>query len=338
MVKTKNRISELDALRGIAALYVMFYHFTYRYVDIFGGEYDFPNFLKHGYLGVNVFFVISGFVIHLTLEKKKTLFDFSATRFARLYPVYWVAIAITFIVTTLFLHERSVQPEHALFNLTMLQTYLRVPLVDGVYWTLAFELSFYFWAAILYYSGATRYKKTLFLLVVAGIVSIKLLEAKTALVIPYNVHAIILIRYLHLFLLGVLLYKVYSGTSLLKALPYLATCLALSYWKSPVEFYAISITTVLFLMSFRGWAGFLGHPVLVYFGAISYSLYLIHQNLGFAIIKNLPVEDYWLRVGMASFVAVLVATPMTYLVERPAQRWIVNFWKQKRNIFFKESP
>ena len=96
MNKSKKRIAEIDTLRGLAALWVVFYHYTYRYGQIYGENLLPWTVFKHGYLGVQVFFVISGFVIYLTLERRNNLLDFAVSRFSRLFPVYWAAIGVTF--------------------------------------------------------------------------------------------------------------------------------------------------------------------------------------------------------------------------------------------------
>lgn len=78
----------------------------------------------------------------LTLDKTVHTVDFVVSRFFRLYPAYWSAVIITFSVIYVFsLPGREVNIDSALINLTMIQTWLRVDNVDGVYWTLAVEQS-----------------------------------------------------------------------------------------------------------------------------------------------------------------------------------------------------
>lgn len=83
----KKRLIELDALRGIAALSVVIYHYTTRYNSLYGHD----SFLDNNYFhycsqGVQLFFMISGFVIFLTLNHIKKPMDFVISRFSRLYP------------------------------------------------------------------------------------------------------------------------------------------------------------------------------------------------------------------------------------------------------------
>jgi len=144
MRQLHGRINELDVLRGIAAMAVVLFHYTTQYDQLFGHSPSFPIRFPIGSYGVHLFFIISGFVIFMSLERTKKPLDFVIARFSRLYPAYWIAIAITFSILLFFpLQGRTVSFSHALINLTMLQNFINVPSVDGVYWTLCIELKFY---------------------------------------------------------------------------------------------------------------------------------------------------------------------------------------------------
>src|SRR5947209_4540546 len=139
------RISTLDSLRGIAALSVVIYHYTYRFRLKFGHDYSSIYDLKIGFYGVELFFIISGFVIFMTVEKCKNGADFAFKRFTRLYPTYWLCLFISF--TFLYFFGISAQRPtftELLINLSMVQYLLHTKSVDGVYWSLLTELIFYF--------------------------------------------------------------------------------------------------------------------------------------------------------------------------------------------------
>ena len=92
----KDRVFELDVLRFSAALAVVIYHLTYRQID---GQYLFASadlITRFGYLGVNLFFMISGFVI-LWTAVGRTPAKFAISRFSRLYPIFWVSMVIVII-------------------------------------------------------------------------------------------------------------------------------------------------------------------------------------------------------------------------------------------------
>ena len=117
-----NRLQELDALRGIAVMLVVFLHFT-------SADGQSKNIFKLGVTGVDLFFVISGFVILLTLEKTKNWQDFVVGRFSRLYPVYWLTvtvIALLMLVMNFVGTQPSIgMPIKYLANMTMLQNYFK---------------------------------------------------------------------------------------------------------------------------------------------------------------------------------------------------------------------
>jgi len=139
----RERLPMLDVLRFFAALSVVFYHMTYRLNESALFTWLQP-FTKFGYLGVDVFFIISGFVI-LWSAVGRSVPDYLISRVARLYPSFWVAILVT-SATMLVIRPERLQPLWAIAaNFTMLPGYIvGNHYVDGVYWTLAVELKFYF--------------------------------------------------------------------------------------------------------------------------------------------------------------------------------------------------
>ncbi len=85
------RYQELDSLRGVAALMVVVFHFTMGRKE---GQYLF----NLGNTGVELFFIISGFVIFMSINKMKNSKEFIINRFTRLYPTYWTCVTFTFIL------------------------------------------------------------------------------------------------------------------------------------------------------------------------------------------------------------------------------------------------
>ena len=128
------RIKELDAYRGLAALSVVLYHYTTIYAKDFGVESD--AYFSYGWLGVPFFFILSGFVITLTVERCKTGWEFLKKRFLRLYPTYWICMLITLAVIG-FTKSQSVHPMFdrplvdILMNFTMFHQLFKFHHVDG---------------------------------------------------------------------------------------------------------------------------------------------------------------------------------------------------------------
>ncbi len=137
-----NRLLELDALRGIACILVVFFHFNVNQPAAW-------HWVNLGVGGVDLFFMISGFVIFYSLEKNHNAVDFFVARFSRLYPAYWVAVSITSALV--LLNGGTIHLHDFLVNLTMLQGYFGVEDIDGAYWTLGIELLFLFFSDFAFY-------------------------------------------------------------------------------------------------------------------------------------------------------------------------------------------
>ncbi|MCK4098434.1 acyltransferase [Acinetobacter radioresistens] len=142
------RLALLDYARFFAALSVVFFHYFYN--GLTNGKVGniertwFADIAAYGHYGVQFFFIISGYVIFLSV-KNKSASSFLKSRLKRLYPTYWVAVLFTGFFAMLWANgtDMAVTIPQILVNLTMLQKFLGVANVDGVYWTLVFELLFY---------------------------------------------------------------------------------------------------------------------------------------------------------------------------------------------------
>jgi peptidoglycan/LPS O-acetylase OafA/YrhL len=151
-----SRLLYLDTIRGIAALSVVFSHFAERTPLHKLALFDF---FTPGQFGVVIFFILSGYVIPFSF--KRGLRDFAISRFFRLYPAYWVSVALAVICSVAFLDIKPGLSTVAA-NLTMVQKLLGFPDLFGVYWTLLVELAFYVLCAGLFVTGALNSVKIRF--------------------------------------------------------------------------------------------------------------------------------------------------------------------------------
>lgn len=226
-----DRLLPLDGLRGLAALLVVGYHYTTRYQELFGHPAPLRLSLPLGHYGVQLFFVISGFVIFMTLERTQDWRDFLVSRFARLFPAYWVAVLLTWLVVWRFsLPGREVPASAMWINLTMLQGWLHAPHVDGVYWTLTVELAFYAMVLCLH---ALRLLPRL-PLVVAGWLCAMLVShwAETRLGWRWTdmARTTLLLEHANLFMAGMLLYR--GSGEKVAAAPPPGCCWPACWWSS----------------------------------------------------------------------------------------------------------
>ncbi|MHB1064539.1 MAG: acyltransferase family protein [Georgenia sp.] len=155
------RLYALDGLRFVAALGVMLYHYTVRWSQVWGTDpgHVFPDLgpaVIYAAMGPELFFVVSGFVILMTAWGRDVP-HVVASRLARLYPSYWIAVVATSVLLLwLWPQGKDISVGEALVNLTMLQEAFGVRHVDGVYWTLWTELRFYVLIVALVAIGITR--------------------------------------------------------------------------------------------------------------------------------------------------------------------------------------
>lgn len=157
---SKHRYHEIDLLRGVACLMVVASHFLYRGQKA-GWIADAPPAAvaaaaSYGYLGVHLFFIISGFVIFMSAESG-TVRAFAASRAARLYPAIWVAAPLTALVAATFSSPHfQVSWSTVLVNMTLAPHWFGVEFVDGAYWSLVVELHFYILVALALATGWLR--------------------------------------------------------------------------------------------------------------------------------------------------------------------------------------
>jgi peptidoglycan/LPS O-acetylase OafA/YrhL len=157
-----NRLHQIDALRGLAAILVIIAHASESLAPIatqYGHSSMLAQFAQRadvGRIGVVIFFIISGFVVaHALGGRDATLAKFAVRRFFRLYPLYWLSIVLVIFYPGTGKYPLAPQGDHSalLANVTMLPTLLGFEPMMGIYWTLETELVFYLCAVVFYQTG-----------------------------------------------------------------------------------------------------------------------------------------------------------------------------------------
>lgn len=328
-----SRITGLDALRGLAALSVVLFHYTTRYNDLFGHRSELLVTVPWGHYGVQIFFGISGFVIFMTLDRTTTLADFAVSRASRLYPAYWTAmVATTAVVMAAGMADVLVSPGVFVADLTMMQGFVGLASVDGVYWTLGVELAFYFaMAGLFQFRLLARIEMVLIGWMTLHWVWI-FAPALTGVEPSWFVGSLLVQAHIAFFAIGVSAYRLRS-TPTNRRLPQAVIVLALVTIGAcdgvgPLIVGATS-AALLLLIALRG-IPLLNAPALVWLGAISYSLYLLHQYIGFALIGGLEhagLEPHF-AIATALGGVLLLAAAVTFLVERPALSALRAWYRQ----------
>lgn len=328
------RLRELDLLRFLAALAVVLYHFTG-----FRGPGPWPEpareifpelagVTKYGYLGVDLFFVISGFVILMSAWGRGPG-EFGISRLVRLMPAYWASVLFGAAVYAGFQEGHGV-PGLVVPNLTMLQSGLGVENVDAVYWTLWVEMHFYVLAAVLAAIGIT-YRSCLIFMAAWTLGGVFADEAGNKLL-----QVMLVPTWSPYFIAGMALYMIhrFGPTLLLWGFVAVSWLLAL-YWggwradsafKGSDELVVGGVVTVIFLVMILVATGRLSRvrwKGLTVLGALTYPLYLVHSQLALPLLDvAYPRLNRWAALAVVTAASLLLAYALHGLVERPGARWL----------------
>nr|WP_240948196.1 acyltransferase [Planosporangium mesophilum] len=332
--RTGGRLAVLDGLRLVAALAVVTYHYTYHAPRTWGAPstevFSRTSLVTgYGWLGVELFFVISGFVICMSAWGRG-LGRFFVSRVVRLYPAYWFAVlATTAVVAAVMVGHPRPSGTDLLVNLTMLQRPMGVPEIDGVYWTLWEELRFYLLFAIVIWRGLTYRRAVLFCL----------LWTVASVVVSGSPHAVLHLvvgdEFSPFFIAGIAFYLMhrFRPTILLWGIVGVSWALGLKRVYPTAEYVARSgdrphlwlgvvlvVTGIFAVMAAisLGWLNWIRGGWLTIAGALTYPLYLLHQEIGYVVIVRLHdrVPKWPLLIGLLA--AMLLAAWLVHrLVERP---------------------
>jgi peptidoglycan/LPS O-acetylase OafA/YrhL len=329
---TSSRLLELDALRGIAALSVLVYHYTLGFDKLYG-PHNVLLYFRHGNLGVHLFFIISGFVIFLTLKKVNRGMDFAVGRFSRLYPAYWISGFLTFTIVTIWgLPGLEVSLKDALINITMLENWFNVEYIDPVYWTLTVELSFYAIMFCLYLSNMLDKIELVAIVWLTIIIIIRVTKYWFNLNIPMAIILSICLWQAQFFIAGIMFYKIKTKQATLINHIIIGWCYI--YCLSPTTNMSEFLVNGLFFGAFYLFCydhlGWIVRKSLIFLGMISYPLYLTHANIGYILIRNLNQRSVNPNISalMAMGCALLLAWLIHISVEQPAMQLIRKKYRQ----------
>jgi len=345
------RIEYLDGMRGVAILLVVLFHAFARWPLLVPYGTTFSDFFlaKYGWLGVELFFMISGFVIYMTLEKCRTFSDFIQRRWLRLFPAMVLVSAIVYFSSGL-LQERPAGPPilsdifpgllfiepswiGKLFN-------IKQGVLEGAFWSLFVEVKFYFLFGGLYFLFKSRVAKAGLLLAFIGSiiawVAARYLGQTFAVVRYFDlvINGYLSFSYAGWFLVGVLTFDLYRHSSrrrliLTLFLGVVATAytslghirhdFTVLFGLALVSLYVGSIYSnkVRWVLSTR---------FLLFIGFISYPFYLFHENFMIAIIikigKVYPQIPGVLLPLFPFLIVCFVAFVISKYLERPMRYWI----------------
>jgi peptidoglycan/LPS O-acetylase OafA/YrhL len=217
-----SRLGALDGLRFFAAMAVVLYHYINRpEAADYGGISVMTQF---GYLGVPLFFMISGYVIAVSAAHRSP-WAFLVARAVRLYPAYWIGLVFT-VVTVAMFNGDIPSVFQLLANITLMNDVVGVKNIDGVYWTLHAELRFYACIFLLILLGVFKYYK----IWLTAWLAVTLLHVFTGQ--PAIVGWFISPVYSPFFIAGILFYLLQRNDYKAYVAAMLPLCLALALWRS----------------------------------------------------------------------------------------------------------
>lgn len=295
-VGQNRRIAKLDALRGIAVCVVPLQHVLEEVI----GKGALPPWLDQcaalifadgmnwGRFGAAIFFLISGCVIPFSFRGERPLLGFAVSRFFRLYRAYWMSLMLALII--LWVTGRSMPSTGAaLANVTLLQTFVRVPDVVHVYWTPALEILFYFATAVLFrfrlHSNSLVITGAIGICIVASLI-LALLSLCSKRHLPANLPLNPSLMFAGTLVrlawrngdtrAGMLM--PYAFGLLIAAIPIVqwsAYCDSIAPYVQPLPLTAAYLLAIVVLLFALRWSWEFG-PIWLWLGAISYSVYLVH--------------------------------------------------------------
>lgn len=347
----KKNILSIHYIRGISALMVVLFHFRGVLNDVYAQK-DLGNILfRWGEIGVDAFFIISGFIICLSTKNKTPAKEFVLKRFFRIYPAYILFVAFSICVAYKTSPASMTDIINALLILPL--DYSKGGPFFGysyltVAWSLFYEISFYL-IYMLSMIISHKYRGLICSGMIAALVFIpQLLESGTISLNPISQSKFETLLYLNI-LTSPMMLTFIAGIAIYEAIPILRfISLHFSEWAIRILFYSgISFFIYCFLTGFNSWHGITNSVLfilpaitfailyemkigvsenkpLTFLGDISYSLYLSHLIV-LSILNNYGGEFYSLSHGFSKmFILVSSSLILSYLaynvIEKPSTK------------------
>lgn len=341
------RIEVLDGLRLVAALAVVVYHLMISAAGDHLGAWqgsardEFGSLparaAEFGWLGVQFFFLISGFVICMS-SWGRTLSQFLVSRIVRIYPAYWFVVLAGALVATLAGTDRRPRSfDELVANLTMMARPLGVRELDPVFWSLWAELRFYLLFVLVVLAGVCT-RHVLAFCLAWMLLSVVAIEAGSELL-----QVVLVAEYAPYFIAGIAFYLIRRNGSSLPLWLLVAFCWAMAQHHLAAQVHAKEkdlghgladwVAVLLITAAFGALAlvatdrlSWLRGRWLTVAGALTYPLYLVHKNLGTMLIDRLSVRlpGWPLLVGV-----VVLMLALAHVVHRFVERPLAGYLKPR---------
>ncbi len=338
----KTHYSLLDGVRFLAAFWVMNFHY------LFGGSSESEvHWYRYGNLGVQLFFIISGFVIVHSLHGK-TLKEFAVGRFIRLFPLFWILCTFTYVIMLLLPDAKyTFFVVDYLRSMTMLNDVLNgflgpATLIDPSYWTLTVELIFY--AEIALFVHFFSYNRIRYFLLSWLLLSMCAFVAQ----IDENFYIkLLLVRHAAYFIFGsalALIARKDATTQFERSFDWLLLFVSAAYatyivphslpaYSSPhaLDIPIVTLLNVVFFLSVPLCVYLSGYVTstrflefLAVLGGLTYPLYLLHQRAGNAFM-NLATATFdisWYLIVIYFEILIIACAYGVYVYDKKLRKWL----------------
>ncbi|MDB5508032.1 MAG: hypothetical protein JWL93_501 [Hyphomicrobiales bacterium] len=327
--QSTSRLLAIDGLRGLAILMVIGFHVFSRWPDLvpYGEDYRyFPPF-RLGHLGVQLFFLISGYVILLTLQRSGSGVSFVQKRWLRLFPAMLLCSAFIFLTALWFPERPAGSPvlKDTISGLLFVSPFWLERIVggqwgqlEGVFWSLFVEVQFYAVFAVMFFC-AGRSAAIGFIILLFGISVAVLHDALPWVATPELKGLIEATGFRHFgwFAAGAS-YYLYRQEGNVPALyvslaAAAAACWTMHTWGAAAGS-AVLVTLFVAAVSSSRVARLAANPALVFFGFVSYPLYLLHENLMVAMIIQMGTIFPKMPGLLLPVIPLLFVTSLAWLV------------------------
>lgn len=334
-----SRVSALDLLRLAAVGAVILYHYGFWGPASHGvPQVALPGlaqFAQYGFLGVPIFFAVSGFVIAYSAEGR-TPVGFAIARFSRIYPTFVLCMTLTFAATLLFgAGHFEVTPAQWFANLFVAAPLVGQPYVDTSYWSLVIEIVFYAWVTAFMALGLFQHRLDAIIVVWLAITFANELTIDAPIF-----EKLFIADDSGFFAVGLLIYQHYRGRRDARLLALSALALGTAVFQAvhklerlgvhtngsfdPRIVAAICIVSLgAVLLATRIRSVPLPASMVLAAGGVTYPLYLLHMQLGYVILDALgPVRHIEAVTGTIVCGAFVLAYAIWRFAETPAHRWL----------------
>jgi peptidoglycan/LPS O-acetylase OafA/YrhL len=335
IMANSKRVNYIDGLRGVAIINVVLFHAFSRWTSIepFEQSRFFTKIFQTSWLGVELFFIISGYVIFLTI-RGKTLNKFISSRWLRLAPAMIVSSLIIYLTAFLF-PDRPAGPADLidlLPSLTFIEPGIldnfisaQINLLDGALWSIFVEIKFYAWAGVAYFFLKDKQLYSVSFCFFAYLILEIVLKFHNSLFVDALdwFFSIMSFKYFGWFAIGISTLNYFEKrkrTDLLLVIILAITnylLVANNNYSMELTISVLVLFTLWFLPKyFALFASILESKILLFFGFISYPLYLLHQN----IVTGMAIKFYYLGIRvpviLLPLIPIVIVVFISYFVAR----------------------